>query len=105
MDVNYVFRDDFLRCCERLAREYVAEFHKANLVGRSDALGGCSLVDSILLLLARSWSMCISHILRYQNLVADRVVALCRGSFIVSMTFASVPVALAELVCKEAVSS
>ncbi|KAK9003017.1 hypothetical protein V6N11_060590 [Hibiscus sabdariffa] len=122
MDVNYVFRCDFLRCCERLAREYVVEFHKPNLAvlfetdnaevalilqGHSDALGGCTLVDSILLFLARSWSMCSCHIPRTQNLVADRVVvdrvvALCRGSSIVSMMFDSVPVALVELVRKEA---
>ncbi|KAK8633689.1 hypothetical protein V6N13_014528 [Hibiscus sabdariffa] len=71
--------------------------------GHYDALGGCTLVDSILLLLARSWSVCICHIPRTQNLVADRVVALCRGSPIVSMTFDSVPIVLAELVHKEAV--
>ncbi|KAK8624105.1 hypothetical protein V6N13_065460 [Hibiscus sabdariffa] len=75
--------------------------------GHSDALGGCTLVDSILLFLARSWSMCSCHIPRTQNLVADRVVvdrvvALCRGSSIVSMMFDSVPVALVELVRKEA---
>ncbi|KAK9035403.1 hypothetical protein V6N11_077445 [Hibiscus sabdariffa] len=62
------------------------------LQGRSVALGGCSLVDYILLLLARPWSICICHILHSQNLVADRVVANCRGSSFVSMTFDSVPV-------------
>ncbi|KAK8498337.1 hypothetical protein V6N11_000286 [Hibiscus sabdariffa] len=199
MDVHYVFRGDFLHCCERLAREYVAEFHKSHLsvsrtnrayshwtktlvgwikanydgvvrssdswaatggvirdayggwiygcahsIGRCSmlmaqlcaahdillaawdmgfrqvqletdnsevdlilqghfvALGGCSLLDSILLLLACPWSVCIFHIPRSQNLVADRVVALCRGSSFVSMIFDLVPVELAKLVCKEA---
>ncbi|KAK8993833.1 hypothetical protein V6N11_008048 [Hibiscus sabdariffa] len=154
MDVNYVFRGDFLLCCERLAREYVAEFHKPNMAvsrttrvishwtkppvgwvkansdavvrssdslaaaggvlletnnaevalilqGRSDAIVGCFLVDSIFLLLAHSWSVCICHIPRTQNVIADRVVALCCGSSVVSMTFDSVPVALTELVHKE----
>ncbi|KAL4379564.1 hypothetical protein GQ457_02G022340 [Hibiscus cannabinus] len=31
MDVHYVFRCDFLLCCERLAREFVAEFHRSHL--------------------------------------------------------------------------
>ncbi|KAK8604426.1 hypothetical protein V6N13_099368 [Hibiscus sabdariffa] len=38
---------------------------------------------------------------RTQNVIADRVVALCCGSSVVSMTFDSVPVALTELVHKE----
>ncbi|KAK8524957.1 hypothetical protein V6N12_029808 [Hibiscus sabdariffa] len=74
------------------------------LVDRSDALVGCSLVDTIHLLLTRSWSVSICHISRMQNMVADRVVALCRDSLSGLMVFDSVPVALAELVRKEAVS-
>ncbi|KAL4284044.1 hypothetical protein GQ457_16G010840 [Hibiscus cannabinus] len=72
------------------------------LQGCSVALSGCSLVDSILLLLARPWSVHICHIPRSQNLVADKVVALCRGSSFGSMIFYSVPVELAELVRQEA---
>ncbi|KAK9037092.1 hypothetical protein V6N11_022014 [Hibiscus sabdariffa] len=192
MDVNYVFRCDFLLFCERLAREFVAKFHRSHLsvsqtsraiyhwtkpligwikassdgvvctsdswaavggvicdaygcwiygcarsIGRcsvlmselwvahdigfchvqfetdnsevalilqgcSIALSGCSLVDSILLLLARPWSVRICHIPRSQNLVADKVVALCRGSSFGSMIFYSVPVELVELVRREA---
>ncbi|KAK9036222.1 hypothetical protein V6N11_078231 [Hibiscus sabdariffa] len=73
-----------------------------NLSGCSIALSGCSLVDSILLLLDRPWSVHICHILRSQNLVADKVVALCRGSSFGSMIFDSVSVELAELVRQEA---
>ncbi|KAK8564373.1 hypothetical protein V6N12_036498 [Hibiscus sabdariffa] len=72
------------------------------LQGCSDALGGCSLVDVILLLLGRPWSVCIHHIPSTQNLVADKVVALCHGSSIGSMTFDFVHVAFTELVRKEA---
>ncbi|KAL4384089.1 hypothetical protein GQ457_15G019500 [Hibiscus cannabinus] len=70
--------------------------------GHFVALGGCSLLDSILLLLACPCSVCIFHIPRSQNLVADRVVALCHGSSFVSMIFNLVHVELAELVYKEA---
>ncbi|KAK8529368.1 hypothetical protein V6N12_060150 [Hibiscus sabdariffa] len=41
---------------------------------------------------------------KMQNMVADRVVALCRDSLSSSMVFDSVPAALAELVRKEVVS-
>ncbi|KAK8530105.1 hypothetical protein V6N12_060861 [Hibiscus sabdariffa] len=71
------------------------------LQGRSDALIGCSLVDTIRLLLTRSWSVNICHISRMQNMVVDRVVALCRDSLSSSMVFDSVP---AALVRKEVVS-
>ncbi|KAK8705331.1 hypothetical protein V6N13_048935 [Hibiscus sabdariffa] len=53
---------------------------------------------------AMPFEVCICHIPRTQNVVVDRVVALCRGSSVVSMTFDSVSVALAELVRKEAVA-
>ncbi|KAK8491672.1 hypothetical protein V6N11_050107 [Hibiscus sabdariffa] len=72
------------------------------LQGCSVALSGCSLVDSILLLLAHPWSVHICHIPRSQNLVADKVVALCCGSSFGSMIFDSVLVELAELVRQEA---
>ncbi|KAK8524956.1 hypothetical protein V6N12_029807 [Hibiscus sabdariffa] len=74
------------------------------LEGQSDALVGCSLVETIHLLLTRSWSVSICHIFRMQNMVADRVVALCRDSLSGPMVFDSVPSVLPELVRKEAVS-
>ncbi|KAK8517020.1 hypothetical protein V6N12_032220 [Hibiscus sabdariffa] len=43
------------------------------LQGSSDALDGCSLVDAILMILARQWIVSNTHITRDQNLVADRL--------------------------------
>ncbi|KAK8513374.1 hypothetical protein V6N13_002119 [Hibiscus sabdariffa] len=68
--------------------------------GRFDALSGCSLVDVILLILARPWSVCIRHIPHTQNLILHKVVALCRGSF--SVAFDYVSAVLTELVHNDA---
>ncbi|KAK9028524.1 hypothetical protein V6N11_025680 [Hibiscus sabdariffa] len=72
------------------------------LQGSFDALVGCSLVDVILMILARQWIVSIWHITRDQNLVADRVVALCRDPSIGSRVFDLVPDAFNDLVRKEA---
>ncbi|KAK8658441.1 hypothetical protein V6N13_036647 [Hibiscus sabdariffa] len=64
-----------------------------------------TLVDFILLLLDRPWLVHIRHIPRSQNLVADKVVALCRGFSFESMIFDLVPVELAELVRQEVAAS
>ncbi|KAK8476595.1 hypothetical protein V6N11_068430 [Hibiscus sabdariffa] len=32
MDENYVFRGDFLLCCERLAKEYMTKCNKSHMV-------------------------------------------------------------------------
>ncbi|KAK8542577.1 hypothetical protein V6N12_015170 [Hibiscus sabdariffa] len=74
------------------------------LQGWSDALAGCSSVDTIRLFLTCSWSVNICHISRMQNMIDDRVVALCRDSLSGSKVFDSVPATLAELVRKETVS-
>ncbi|KAK8973658.1 hypothetical protein V6N11_044630 [Hibiscus sabdariffa] len=71
------------------------------LQGSSDALVGCSLVDAILMILARQWTVFVRHITRDQNLVADRVVALCWDPSIGSRDFDLVPDALNDLVRKE----
>ncbi|KAK8605513.1 hypothetical protein V6N13_102291 [Hibiscus sabdariffa] len=51
-----------------------------------------------------SLATCWVEFFTMQNMVADRVVALCRDSLSSSMVFDSVPAALAELVRKEVVS-
>ncbi|KAK8601238.1 hypothetical protein V6N12_051079 [Hibiscus sabdariffa] len=72
------------------------------LLGSSDALASCSLVDAILMVLARKWTVSIRHITRDQNLVADRVVTLCRDPSIGYRVFDLVPDGLNDLVRKEA---
>ncbi|KAK8992292.1 hypothetical protein V6N11_048379 [Hibiscus sabdariffa] len=68
----------------------------------SDALDGCSLVDAILMILARQWTVSIRHITRDQSLIADRVVALCQDPYIGYRVFDLVPDALNDLVRIEA---
>ncbi|KAK8998694.1 hypothetical protein V6N11_084078 [Hibiscus sabdariffa] len=76
-----------------------------DIPGRLEALDGCSLLDAIRMLLARSWSVSIYHISRMHNLVVDRVVALCRDSLTDSMPFDYVLAVLVELVRKETVDT
>ncbi|KAK8556281.1 hypothetical protein V6N12_002691 [Hibiscus sabdariffa] len=67
-----------------------------------DALEGCSLVAIIVELLTRNWIVQVQHIFRENNMVIDRVVALCRGGPVGVVEMSQVPRSFFDLVQKEA---
>ncbi|KAK8498757.1 hypothetical protein V6N12_064048 [Hibiscus sabdariffa] len=72
------------------------------LQGKSNALRGSSLVLAIEDLVRRNWIVCVQHIGRDCNCVADRFGAMGRNFSIGVVEWHSVPSSLVSLVLQEA---